>query len=103
MLNRIWHLIGVAALVVGGVLAILDGPDGDAYSVLAFLVVVMGVASLTRRAGELTNEKACGKATALPQGPLLTPIKVQEETSLTEYARLLPRPPGACSNRGRDG
>ena|SRR5262249_25307776 len=55
MLNRIWHLIGVAALVVGGVLAISRGPDGDAYSVLAFLVVVVGVAALTR-----AKPEACG-------------------------------------------
>jgi hypothetical protein len=62
MLNRIWHLIGVAAFVVGGVLAISRGPDGDAYSVLAFLVVVVGVAALTR-----AKPKACGRKIAAPE------------------------------------
>jgi len=48
MLNRIWHLIGVWALAAGGGLGISRGPDGDVYSVLAFLVVVIGVAALMR-------------------------------------------------------
>jgi len=61
MLNRIWHLIGVSALVAGGVLAISRGPDGDAYSVVAFLVVVVGVVALTR-----ANPEACGRNESRP-------------------------------------